>query len=121
MTSRERILFVCTANIDRSRTAEDLYTDDPRYDVKSAGTAEFAAVKLNREMLRWADRVFVMNEEEDQHRTLIRVRFPDVDCTIINLDVPDNWRRNHPELVQLLKRRLKKHLGPPQTAENEAQ
>ena len=31
---RERVLFVCTANIDRSRTAEDLYAGDPRYEVR---------------------------------------------------------------------------------------
>jgi protein-tyrosine-phosphatase len=40
--SRQRILFVCTANVDRSRTAEDLYRADPRYEVLSAGTAAFA-------------------------------------------------------------------------------
>src|SRR6185369_8483788 len=33
---RQRILFVCTANVDRSRTAEDLYRADPRYEVLSA-------------------------------------------------------------------------------------
>jgi predicted protein tyrosine phosphatase len=121
VTSRERILFVCTANQDRSRTAQDLYGNDPRYDVRSAGTATFAAVPLTREMLRWADRVFVMSEREDQHRTLIRIRFPEVECPIVDLDVDDNWRRNHPDLVALLKQRLKPHLGAPQAPQDEAQ
>jgi predicted protein tyrosine phosphatase len=110
---RERILFVCTANIDRSPTAQDLYAKDPRYDVRSAGVAPFAAVPLTRDLLLWADRVFVMNEREDHHRTLIRIRFPEVDRPITDLDVRDLWYRGHPELVALLRRRLRPHLGPP--------
>ena len=74
--TRERILFVCTANVDRSRTAEDLYADDPRYEVRSAGTAPFATLPLTRDLLLWADRVFVMNEREDPTATLIKMRFP---------------------------------------------
>ncbi len=121
VTSRERILFVCTANIDRSRTAEDLYLHDSRYEVRSAGVAPFATVPLTRELLLWADRVFVLNEGEDQHRTIIRIRFPDGDRPIIDLDVEDRWRRGHPELVSLLRRRLRPHLGAPMSARDEAE
>jgi predicted protein tyrosine phosphatase len=109
----ERILFVCTANLDRSPTAEQLYARDPRYDVRSAGTALFAAQSLSRELLLWADRVFVMNERHDQHRTLLRVLFPDVQRPVVDLDVEDRWRRGHPELVHLLLSRLAPHLGQP--------
>jgi predicted protein tyrosine phosphatase len=111
---RERILFVCTANVDRSRTAEDLYREDDRYEVRSAGVAPFATVVVTRDLLLWADRVFVMNEREDQHRTLIRIRFPDVDRPLVDLDVQDRWHRGDPELVKLLTRRLRPHLGAPQ-------
>jgi protein-tyrosine phosphatase len=109
----ERILFVCTANVDRSRTAEDLYRDDERYEVQSAGVAAFATVPITRDLLLWADRVFVMNEREDQHRTMIRIRFPDVNRPLVDLDVEDRWRRGDPELVALLLRRLRPHLGAP--------
>ena len=111
---RERILFVCTANVDRSRTAEDLYREDDRYEVRSAGVALFATVVVTRDLLLWADRVFVMNEREDQHRTLIRIRFPDVARPLVDLDVQDRWHRGDPELVKLLTRRLRPHLGAPQ-------
>jgi protein-tyrosine phosphatase len=114
LTPRERILFVCTANVDRSRTAEDMYRRDERYEVRSAGVAPFATVVLTRDLLLWADRVFVMNEREDQHRTLIRIRFPDVDRPLVDLDVEDRWHRGDPELVKLLERRLRPHLGAPQ-------
>jgi protein-tyrosine phosphatase len=110
---RERILFVCTANVDRSRTAEDLYREDERYEVRSAGVAPFATVPLTRDLLLWADRVFVMNEHEDQHGTLIRVRFPDVDRPVLDLDIEDRWSRGDPELVTLVLRRLRPYLGSP--------
>jgi predicted protein tyrosine phosphatase len=113
---RERILFICTANIDRSPTAEELYLGDARFEVRSAGVAPFARVPLTRELLLWADRVFVMNEREDQHRTLIRIHFPDVDRPIVDLDVRDLWNRGDPELVSLLLRRLKPHLGAPRSS-----
>jgi predicted protein tyrosine phosphatase len=109
----EHILFVCTANVDRSRTAEDLYRSDPRYTVRSAGVAPFATVRVTRELLLWADRVFVMSERDDQHQTLIQMRFPDVTRPTVDLDVPDRWSRGDPELVALLRRRLRPHLGPP--------
>jgi protein-tyrosine phosphatase len=110
---RERILFVCTDNVDCSRTAEDLYRADERYEVRSAGIAPFATVPLTRDLLLWADRVFVMNEREDQHRTLIRIRFPDVDRPLFDLDIEDRWSRGDPELVTLVLRRLRPYLGPP--------
>jgi len=52
---RERILFVCTANQDRSPTAERLYREDPRYEVRSAGVAPFANTRLTLDLLLWAD------------------------------------------------------------------
>jgi predicted protein tyrosine phosphatase len=113
---RERILFVCTANVDRSPTAEDLYRQDERYEVRSAGIAPFATQRVTRDLLLWADRVFVMNEREDQHRTLLKIRFPDVDRPIVDLDVEDRWHRGDPELVALLLRRLRPHLGAPRQA-----
>jgi predicted protein tyrosine phosphatase len=111
---RQRILFVCTANVDRSRTAEDLYGTDPRYEVLSAGTGAFAHTPVTREMLLWADRVFVMSEREDRHRSLLRMRFPEVERPVVDLDVEDRWRRGDPELVRRLLRSLAPHLGPPQ-------
>ena len=111
---REHILFVCTANIDRSRTAEDLYRDDPRYDVRSAGTAPFAKTPLTRELMEWSQRVFVMCEREDRHHTQIKLRFPATDRPVVDLDVEDRWPRGHPELVRRVLRALRPHLGAPQ-------
>ena len=114
VSPREKILFVCTANIDRSRTAEDLYRNDPRYEVRSAGTAPFAQQPVDRDLVLWADRIFVMCEREDRHHTLLKLRFPGVDRPVVDLDVEDRWRRGHPDLVKRILKALKPHLGEPQ-------
>lgn len=113
MNERQRILFVCTGNVDRSRTAEDLYRNDPRYEVRSAGTAPFATTPISRDLLQWADRVFVMCEREDRHVTEIRLRFPGLTTEIVDLDIEDRWYRGDPELVRRLTTRLRPHLGAP--------
>ncbi len=112
----ERILFVCTANVDRSKTAEDLYGNDPRFDVKSCGVAPFAQVVITRDLLDWADRIFVMNETEDHHVTAIRRRFPGFSKEVVDLNVEDRWKRGHPELKSLIETRLERHIGKPQVA-----
>lgn len=111
-SDRKRILFVCTANQRRSKTAEDLYGHDDRYEVKSAGVADFASVPLTLGLLQWADLVFVM--EEGDHRQKIKAAFPDARTTIEVLDIEDKWPRGDPELIELLTRRLKRRLGLPQ-------
>lgn len=113
---KEHILFVCTANIDRSKTAEDLYESDPRFEVKSCGVAPFAHVVVTRDLLDWADRVFVMNETEDHHVTAIRRRFPGLSKDVTDLDIEDRWKRGHPELANLIVSRLEPHIGKPQPA-----
>jgi predicted protein tyrosine phosphatase len=113
----ERILFLCTANRDRSPTAEALYRDDPRYEVRSAGLAPFATVPVDVELLLWADRVFVMCERLDRHHTQLRHRFPSINRPTIDLDIEDLWPRDHPELVRRLLKKLTPHLGAPQKSE----
>ena len=112
----QRVLFICTGNIDRSRTAEDLYREDPRYEVRSAGTAPFATVPVSQELLHWADKIFVMCEREDRHSTLLRMRFPDHRHDPVDLDIEDRWYRGDPELIRRLLTTLAPHLGSPQRA-----
>jgi len=114
MERRERILFVCTANVDRSPTAESLYAGDPRYEVLSAGVAPYAIVPIDERILRWADRIFVMNESQDRHRSRILERFPRLERPVIDLDIEDRWYRGDPRLVEVLLERLRPHLGEPQ-------
>lgn len=88
MGDRKKILFVCSANQQRSPTAEALYKEDPRFEVKSAGTSELAKNSVDAEMLKWADIVVVM---EHRHARIIRDRFPSAlqSVRLTVLDIPD--------------------------------
>lgn len=99
---RSRILFVCTVNRMRSATAYELYKDDPRFEVDSAGTDHTAAVPLEEWHMEWADAIVVM---EKHHRNTIRHRFPAwyERKTIVCLDIEDIYDFMQPELIAILR------------------
>jgi len=104
-----RVLFVCDQNRLRSPTAQSVYRDDPRLEVGSAGIGKDAVVPVTRELLEWADLVFVM---EKRHRNVIRERFEDLYRTkrIVCLYIPDEYDFMDPVLVRLLTERVAPHL-----------
>ena len=99
------LLFVCTVNRMRSCTAEVIYSADPRYRVMSAGTAPDATQRVTADLLRWADKIFVM---EKHHQAYILGQFPGEASgkQIIVLGIPDMYYYMDPELVELLKARI---------------
>ncbi len=104
----KKVLFVCTGNIDRSPTAEFLLRGKEGFKVKSAGTWIHAKRRVSRELIEWADLIFVMEEE---HRDVILGISPEAKEKIIVLGIPDRYRRNDPELIEILKKKMREHLG----------
>jgi len=99
------LLFICTINRMRSCTAETIYGTNPAYKVKSAGIAPNAPNQITPELLRWADKIFVM---ENLHRTFILEKFPQTDIghKITVLGIPDFYYYMEPELIDILKARI---------------
>lgn len=106
-----KLLFICTVNRMRSCTAETVYSANPAYDVRSAGIAPTAPNQVTAELLRWADKVFVM---ENMHRAFITEKFPDIDLStkLIVLAIPDIFYYMEPELVDLLRKKVDPYLEP---------
>jgi predicted protein tyrosine phosphatase len=110
MSQPLRLLFVCRLNRKRSATAERLFCKRPDLDVKSAGTAEDARVRVNPRMLEWADVVFAM--DSDEHRKLNGMFPGHASLTrVVCLDIPDRFGFNDPELIRLLRERVEPHLS----------
>ena len=103
------ILFVCSQNRLRSPTAEQAFADHPGLEVSSAGTNHDAENPLTAELVRWADLIVVM---ERQHRAKVQRRFRAAlrGQRIICLDIPDDYAFMDPELIELLKTRMARHL-----------
>lgn len=99
-------LVLCTANFQRSKTAEELFSAlDKNNHYKSAGLSKKYVAKNNstlctEEMLQWSDRIIVF---EDKHLERIRehtgTKYLD---KIINLDIADKFKYFEPELVLLI-------------------
>ena len=96
-----KVLFICNQNLNRSKTAEELFKG--RFKTKSAGL--YNEKPVNEKNISWADIVVVM---EDKQRTEIAKRFPKLymQKKILSLDIPDNYYYNQPELVNLLKSKI---------------
>jgi len=101
MAAPLRLLFICAMNRRRSATAEQIYRDDPRVTVRSAGLRADARQKLAPADLAWAEVVFVM---ENEHRTTLRQRFAGSDLPPIEvLDIADDYEYMDPELQEILR------------------
>jgi predicted protein tyrosine phosphatase len=88
-------------NKERSVTAERLYRNDPRLEVRSAGVRSEAKRRINKKDLVWADVVYVM---ENEHKLWITMRFHELELPKIEvLDIPDEFGVMDPELQEILK------------------
>lgn len=100
------ILFLCTANIQRSRTAEDHFRENYNdHTYKSAGLSEkyckqHGTTLCTTELLDWADKVFVM---ETMHTQRISDYAGKVFLNKVEiLDIDDVYQYMQLELVEIL-------------------
>jgi predicted protein tyrosine phosphatase len=103
------ILFVCSRNKWRSRTAETIYKDNHNYNVRSCGTEPSAVIKVSAKTILWADNIFVM---EKKHKQRLLERFPEEmqEKTIIVLDIEDNYKYMDNELIEMIRISVKQYL-----------
>jgi predicted protein tyrosine phosphatase len=106
---KQKLLFLCNQNRSRSPTAEMVFSENPQLEVKSAGVDNDASVPVNRELLEWADIIFVM---EKRQRSIIHKKFKDIyrNKRIVCLYIPDDSEYMDTDLVQLLKMRLPQYV-----------
>lgn len=99
-----KILFVCRENLQRSPTAEKIFKNV--YNTKSAGISPTARIVLTKADLDWADLVVVMEKYMQQE---IARRFPEQHKKkkIISFNIPDIYLYMDPELVKLLRKKVK--------------
>ena len=102
-----KLLFVCTGNRDRSRTAQEHFKDFEGCEARSAGTSETAPVQLSKKLIDWADKIFVM---EQRHQEAVLRIAPKARRKVERLDIPDEFCFNQPELRSLLSEKLRLHI-----------
>lgn len=96
-----RVLFVCALNQWRSPTAEVIYRNDPRLEVRSAGIRAEAKRRISSADIAWADVIFVMDRKQ---KSWIQESFKDRELPRIEvLDITDGLIYMDPELQRLLR------------------
>ena len=97
-----KILFVCQGHKHRSNTAETMYKEDSRFEVKSAGMSELADTSLNPLLIDWADYIFVMETFQEEK---LKELFPDryQDDRVFNLEIEDKYEYMDNMLMATLK------------------
>lgn len=96
-----RLLFICSKNQWRSPTSEKLFKNHPVHQSRSAGTSAKARIKVNNQLIAWADVIFVM---ERKHHDLLKDRY----ATALNgkkmivLNIEDRYPFDDPELIGIL-------------------
>ena len=101
------MLFVCSGNIDRSPTAEALLREKGGFEVKSAGTWADARTVISKELIDWADVIFVM---EEHHKEAVKRIDQNAEVKTIVLGVDDHYLKGDPELTRILKEKLSEYL-----------
>ena len=96
------VLFVCSRNKWRSRTAETIFKTNQSHEFRSAGTENDARIKVNEKLIIWADLIFVM---EKRHKQRLQDRFDQLlnDKKIVILDIEDNYQYMDEELIETLR------------------
>jgi len=104
MTERPNILVVCGRNKKRSRTAEYIFKNDNRFNIRSAGLSPKSDRKISEKDLNWADLVLVMETEQRAkvRELYMNLELPDIEI----LNIPDDYEFMDEELVSILTDRI---------------
>ncbi len=106
----KRLLFICSQNRLRSPTAEQIFSQWPGVEAKSAGLDYDAVTPLSPEALDWADVIVVM---EKAHKNKLSKKYKEylVGKRIVVLSIPDEYEFMQPELIALLKEKVPPFVG----------
>lgn len=97
---RPNLLVICGKNKRRSRTAEYIFKNDHRFNIRSAGLSPQSNRKISEGDFNWADITLVM---EPDHKSKIRKLYGHMDLPPIHvLDIPDEYEFMDDELVEIL-------------------
>lgn len=104
----KNVLFVCSANVDRSKTAEDFFAEQfSKINFQSAGTNEAICRQegtnfIDQTLLDSADLLLVM---EEKHRSWINSHLNAKGKRIEVLNIPDRYRYYSMELIEILQQK----------------
>lgn len=95
-----KILFVCSANTNRSPSFERYFSKHfPKHEFRSAGTYYGYPYQVDAEILRWADKVYVMDLS---HAKFIYDKYPTYYKKVETIGISDQYDPDSRELIELI-------------------
>lgn len=103
MNQKPNVLVVCGKNKRRSRTAEYIFKNDRRFNIRSVGLSPKSERVINEKDIEWSDLIFVMEDGQGARVTGV---YRNYELNIEVLHVPDEYEYLDPELIALLESRI---------------
>ena len=106
---KKHFLFVGNSNI-RGGEIVELLEDSEEIEARSAAFFPLTGTPITLESIRWANKIFVINEKEDLHKTQLLQRFPNaeekeiIDLNLYQIDIKSK------EFEKIVREKLEKHL-----------
>lgn len=104
MDAKPSILVVCGRNKRRSRTAEHLFKNDSRFNIRSVGLSPQSERQLKEKDILWADLILVM---EDDQKCRIKSEYQHLNIPRVEvLDIPDEYEFMNEELASIITHKM---------------
>lgn len=102
----KKLLFVCERNEQRSPSFQTWFEEHrPKYEVRSTGITNGYPERINRELLDWADKVFLMDLEQER---FVAREFPEYLHKTEIIGCSDQYSGNSPQLIRVIEYWVKK-------------
>ena len=103
----QHFLFICSSGA-RSKKAAKIFEDD--IETRCAGLFPLVGTNITNEAIKWASKIFVMNEKEELHKTQLLNKIQDAnEKEIIDLNMPQISPTDS-EFEKILREKLKDYL-----------
>ncbi len=104
MEEKPNILVVCGRNKKRSRTAEYIFKNDSRFNIRSVGLSPRSERQIRESDLNWSDYILVMEEEQSKRikKQFRHTVIPDIEVLLVE----DEFEYLQPELMHNLRHKI---------------
>ena len=104
MLSKPNVLVVCGRNKRRSRTAEYMFKNDQRFNIRSVGLSPRSQREIKANDVQWSNIILVMDDEQS---TQLKSQYKSSDIPVVEvLGIEDNYEYLNQELQEILRREI---------------
>ncbi len=109
MLSKPNVLVVCGRNKRRSRTAEYMFKNDQRFNIRSVGLSPRSLREIKAKDVEWSNIILVMDDEQSSQ---LKSQYKSNDIPVVEvLGIEDTYEYLNQELQEILRREINTSLA----------